>query len=108
MEDRNLLRSGMLRGETRGRSLQDLAHRVELNDLLMAELSDDEPSRGTETQNPALLQPLQCLADGRSADTQVACDLLFGHSLPPGNATVRNGIPKAIIDEVRARSRAHR
>src|SRR5262245_16690239 len=107
MEKRNLPRAGMLGGEARGRSLQDLAHCVELNDLLMAELSDDEPARGTETQKPALLQPLQRLADGRPADPQVARNLLLAHPLPRGNATVRNGVPKAFIDELRARSRAH-
>src|SRR5262245_3196375 len=107
MEKRNLPRAGMLGGEARGRSLQDLAHCVELNDLLMAELSDDEPSRGTETQKPALLQPLQRLSDGRSADTQVARNLLLAHPLPRSNATVRNGVPKVFINELRARSRAH-
>src|SRR5262245_47730288 len=93
----------MLGGEPRRQSLEGLTHRIELDDFVMSELSDQEPSPGTENEKPALLQALERFTHRRTADPQVARDVFLAHALPAGDPTVRNGVPQALIHEVRAR-----
>ena len=92
--------------EACGRAFEDFAHGIELNDLLLAELRNHETAARAEHQKPALLQALQCLTDRRAADPEIARDVLLAHAFAAGDTAVGNGVPQALIDEIRARARA--
>src|SRR5262245_32812821 len=67
-------------------------------------MRDDEPSPDPKNQKSALLQTLQRLTDGRAADPEIARHFLLAHALAGSDATVRDGIAKAVVYELRARA----
>src|SRR5262245_58441154 len=52
------------------------------------------------------MQPLQRFAHGRAAHAEIAGDLFLADALTNRNAPVPNGVAQALIDKIRARTRA--
>ncbi len=75
---------------------------------MLAQFRDHEPAPGAEFQQPPLLQALQRLAHRRTADPEIARNLLLTHALADGDAAVRNRVTQALEHEVGTRARAER
>src|SRR5262249_18059806 len=59
IENSNLGRGGVGGGKSRRRSFEDFTHRIELDDLLLAQLCDHKAAPRPDNQKSALLQSLQ-------------------------------------------------
>ena len=102
MQDIDLGLVRVLGGEPRRRALEDFPHRIELEHLLLGQLSDDQAAAGADRQQSALLQPLERFPYRRPAHAQRSRDLLLRNPLAGGEASLPDRVTQAGEDEFAA------